>query len=58
MEAQQDAFAALKQSLSQVYLLKLPGFEKPCTLENDANDMAIGAVLSQEEQGQLLTVTC
>ncbi|WVZ83780.1 hypothetical protein U9M48_030885 [Paspalum notatum var. saurae] len=43
-----QAFQALKQALTQAPVLALPDFTKPFTVETDAFDKGIGAVLQQD----------
>lgn len=43
------AFSALKQALASTPVLALPDFTVPFTIECDASDMGIGAVLSQNQ---------
>ena len=51
----QTAFEELKNRLSSAPILVYPSFDCPYTLETDASDRGIGAVLSQkqDEDGQL-----
>jgi hypothetical protein len=42
------AFQTLKQALSSAPVLALPNFTKPLSIETDASDKGIGAVLQQE----------
>jgi len=48
-EAQQQAFDAIKSSLSSPQILLIPDPNQPFTLETDASDLATGAVLSQKD---------
>lgn len=45
----EQAFQLLKQSLVSAPVLALPDFQQPFTLETDASDLGIGAVLSQNQ---------
>jgi transposase InsO family protein len=53
---QQDAFNALKASLTSTPLLVYPDFSKPFTLHVDASRRGLGAVLYQENHGKLHVV--
>lgn len=53
---QQQAFTALKAALVSSPVLKLPDFSKRFVVHSDASGSAVGAVLSQEHDGQLLPV--
>lgn len=44
----QRAFDELKQAMSHTPVLTLPDFNQPFTIETDACDTGIGAVLSQK----------
>ena len=48
----QQAFETLKQKLVTPPILAYPDFTRPFILQTDASDQAIGAVLSQEREGQ------
>ncbi|KAL5503844.1 hypothetical protein ACEPAH_7915 [Sanghuangporus vaninii] len=53
-EAQDKAFEAIKKAFETKVALAMPKPDKPYTLETDASDVAIGAVLQQEDsQGEL-----
>ena len=43
-----EAFEQLKKALSEVSVLGLPNFSKPFTLETNASNYGIGAILSQD----------
>ncbi|CAB0039016.1 unnamed protein product [Trichogramma brassicae] len=47
---QEQAFATLKQSLSEAPVLVRPDFDKEFAIQTDASDYAIGAVLTQERE--------
>jgi len=46
---QQNAFEALKKAFTMAPVLRIPNDEDPFKLSTDANDFAIGAVLSQKD---------
>lgn len=48
----ENAFSKLKQIMSTDLLLAYPNFEEPFLLTTDASNIAIGAVLSQLEDGK------
>lgn len=48
----QNAFERLKHSLTIAPVLAHPDFTKPCILDTDASGTAIGAVLSQVQDGR------
>ncbi|KAL5510913.1 hypothetical protein ACEPAG_4670 [Sanghuangporus baumii] len=53
-EAQDNAFNSIKKAFETEVALAMPKPDKPYTLETDASDVAIGAVLQQEDdQGEL-----
>ena len=47
----QEAFESLKRALIDVTSLAFPYPDRPCVLDTDASDVAIGAVLSQNIDG-------
>jgi len=47
----QEAFDKLKKALQETTTLAFPHPDKPCVLDTDASDVAIGAVLSQVIDG-------
>ena len=49
----QDAFSLLKDALSKGPVLCNPNFDRPFTLQTDASEFAIGAVLSQMDDDGL-----
>ena len=48
----QIAFDKLKEALCLVPVLSFPQLGQPCILDTDASDVAVGAVLSQQVQGE------
>ena len=46
----QKAFEQLKRAMVSAPVLELPDFSKPFTIEADASDLGIGAVLSQDKK--------
>lgn len=48
----QDAFSKLKNTMASDLLLAYPDFEQPFILTTDASNIAIGAVLSQLQDGK------
>jgi len=48
----QVAFEKLKEALCLVPVLSFPQPGQPCILDTDASDVAVGAVLSQQVQGE------
>ena len=51
-EKQQEAFDKLREALTSAPLLTLPNTSDPFILDTDASDYAIGAVLSQVQNGE------
>ncbi|KAL1253019.1 hypothetical protein QQF64_017712, partial [Cirrhinus molitorella] len=51
-EVLENAFVALKRSLVEAPVLGYADFSKPFVLEIDASQVGLGAVLSQEQEGQ------
>ena len=49
---EQSAFEELKVALTKAPVLARPNFDLPFTIQTDASNYAIGAVLSQEENGE------
>lgn len=47
-EAAESAFQLLKQALISAPVLAVPNFNRPFTIETDASDYGIGAVLQQD----------
>jgi hypothetical protein len=45
----ETAFQILKQKLVQAPVLAVPNFSKPFTIETNANDLGVGAVLMQDQ---------
>lgn len=52
-DAHEGAFNALKRALSEAPVLKIADPTRPFTIFTDSSDFAVGAVLSQEHDGQL-----
>jgi len=52
-----DAFTQLKEALQKAPVLKLADPARPYRVETDASNFAIGAVLSQQWEGEWLPVT-
>ena len=55
-DSAENAFQALRNSLTKFPILKLPNVKEPFVLQTDASDRGIGAVLLQDEQGKKLPV--
>ena len=53
---QQNAYQNLKRCLSSSPLLKYPNFDLPFVISTDASQYALGAVLSQEYDGNLYPI--
>lgn len=51
-EAMENAFLTLKKMLVEAPVLGYADFSKPFVLEIDASQVGLGAVLSQEQDGQ------
>ena len=47
-EAATTTFIALKQSMSEAHVLRLPNFDIEFVIETDASNVGIGAILMQE----------
>jgi hypothetical protein len=52
----QQAFEELRSSMARQPVLKLPDFGKEFVVRTDASDYAVGAVLLQEHEGQMMPV--
>lgn len=50
---QDSAFNALRAALSSSPILIHPNFDKPFFLFTDASDVAIGAILAQQDENQV-----
>ncbi len=55
-DAQQKPFVSLKHSLTGSPILHVPDFNKVLVLQTDASKTGVGAVLSQEFDGELFPV--
>ena len=55
-DAQEKAFKSLKQMVSTPPILRLPNFQKPFVLRTDASDTGLGAILLQEDDGELFPI--
>lgn len=55
-KAHQTAFELLRGRLSSAPILKLPDFGKSYVVRSDASDYATGAVLLQEQEGELMPI--
>ena len=51
-DSAQQAFDSIKKSLLETPVLAFPYANRPCILDTDASDVAVGAVLSQIVDGQ------
>ncbi len=51
-DKQEDAFIKLKEALSKALVLAYPDPDVPYVLDTDASNLAIGAVLSQVQDGE------
>ena len=56
-QAQEKAYATLKQDLMSEPILHLPDCTKSFVLRTDASDVGLGAVLMQEHEGKLFPVS-
>jgi hypothetical protein len=54
---QQEAFEALKRTISQPPMLRIADFSKKFILQTDGSDVALKAVLSQESDGASRTLS-
>ena len=55
-EDQEKAFVGIKSLLCQAPTLRLPDFNRRFVLQSDASDVAISAILNQEEEGHLAPI--
>ena len=55
-ESQEKAFNQLRQALVSKPILKMVEISKPFTLQVDASDLGIGAIVLQEENGKKVPV--
>jgi hypothetical protein len=56
IDSQEHAFQRLKESLISAPLLCVPSDEGRFVLDTDSSDVAVGAVLQQEQNGQLRVI--
>ena len=55
-EAQEVAFMRLKESLTSAPVLSSPRDERTFILDTDASDVALGAILQQESDGEVRVI--